>query len=45
MSGTFVHVQGIVKEVPTNAPWPDVAAIPREFTGNYEMAALRDAGC
>jgi hypothetical protein len=36
----LVHVRDIVKEAPTDAPWPDVTAIPREFRGNYEIATL-----
>src|SRR6266568_8771271 len=32
----LVHVQDIVNGAPTDAPWPDVTAIPCEFMDNHE---------
>jgi hypothetical protein len=31
----LVHVQDIVKKAPTDAPLPDVTAIPCEFMDNH----------
>jgi hypothetical protein len=36
----LVHVADIVKEAPTDAPWPNATAIPCEFVDNYEIPVL-----